>query len=89
MQLMAAIGAILAGLFMLARQAPGLIIALRTGVLVSKSYGAKKILRADDEARFRQLWRMRARDLGLPLIVLLVGLIYLVLTLRAITATSA
>ena len=86
---MASIGAVLAALFMLATQGGALLIALRTGVLVSKSYGSPKIRRAEEEEKFWRFWKARARNLGVPAILLLVGVIWLIVNLRSIAAASA
>ena len=60
---MIAIAALLAGLLMLVAQGGGILMALRSGVIVSKSYGAPRIERAADPARFKGLIRQRTAAL--------------------------
>lgn len=59
----AALGALLAGLFMWIRQGPELIKARRTGVLIGKSASAPRIERDADPDRFENLLRQRGKAL--------------------------
>jgi hypothetical protein len=73
MWLFAGVGAILAGLIMLARQGGAWLNARRTGVLVSKSYGAARIERSADPEKFERFMRARAKGLGGPAVLVLIG----------------
>ncbi len=77
-QLCASLGAIIAGLAMLLTQGLPLLAARRSGVLISKAYGAPRIERAADPERFETLFRQRRNALGLPLILIGVGAVFLV-----------
>lgn len=72
---MIAIAALLAGLLMLVAQGGGILMALRSGVIVSKSYGAPRIERAADPARFKGLIRQRTAALTPALILIAVGFV--------------
>ena len=65
--------AILASLYMLITQGFTVLKARRTGVLVSKSYGAARIERVADPERFDKLLQGRTRALGGPGLILLGG----------------
>ena len=73
MWFIAGVGAILAGLIMLARQGGALLNARRTGVLVSKSYGAARIERSADPEKFERFMRARTKGLGGPAVLILIG----------------
>lgn len=73
MWLFAGVGAILAGLIMLVRQGGAWLVARRTGVLVSTSYGAARIERAADPEKFERYMRARAKSLGGPAVLVLIG----------------
>ena len=77
MWLFAGVGAILAGLIMLARQGGAWLSARRTGVLVSKSYGAARIERSADPEKFERFMRARAKGLGAPVVLVLIGMAWL------------
>jgi hypothetical protein len=77
MWFVAGVGAILAGLIMVVRQGGAWLNARRTGVLVSKSYGAARIERAADPEKFERYMRARARGLGAPAVLILIGLAWL------------
>jgi hypothetical protein len=70
---LACAGAIIAALYMLLTQGLTVLKARRTGVLVSKSYGAAKVERAVDAARFDKLLQGRIKALGGPVLILLGG----------------
>lgn len=72
---MIAFAALLAGLLMLGAQGFGILRALQSGVIVSKSYGAPRIERATDKARFDKLIRQRAAALTPALILIAVGFV--------------
>lgn len=88
MQLMASIGAILAGLFMLVVQGGGLLKAMQSGVIVSKSYGAPRIERATERERFDKLIKQRAAALTPALILIVIGLGLLAQVVFVILQTS-
>jgi hypothetical protein len=67
---LACAGAIIAALYMLLTQGLTVLKARRTGVLVSKSYGAARIERAVDAARFDKLLQGRIKALGGPALIL-------------------
>jgi len=70
---MLGIGILLAGLFMLVVQGAGILKSLRTGLIISRSYGAPRIERASEAARFDKLIRPRTAALGPAVILLIVG----------------
>ena len=70
---MLGIGVFLAGLFMLVVQGGGILKSLRTGVIISKSYGAPRIERATETARFHKLIKQRTATLAPALILLVIG----------------
>ena len=70
---MIAIGVFLAGLFMLVVQGAGILRALQSGVIISKSYGAARIERTADKARFDKLIKQRTAALAPALILMTVG----------------
>ncbi|MDQ0466412.1 hypothetical protein QO010_004205 [Caulobacter ginsengisoli] len=71
--IIAALGALLAGLFMWLRQGPELIRARRTGVLIGKSASAPRIERAADPERFEALLRQRGKALLSAYWLMIVG----------------
>ncbi len=75
-QLFASLGAIIAGLAMLVTQGLPLLKASRTGILISKAYGAPKIVRQEEPERFRKLFSERRTALILPLVLVGVGLVF-------------
>ncbi len=72
---MIAIGAFLAGLFMLVAQGVGILRALQSGVIISKSYGAARIERAIEKDRFDKLIRQRTAALTPAVILIVVGFV--------------
>lgn len=70
---MLGIGVFLAGLFLLVVQGFGILKGLRSGVIISKSYGAARIERATETDRFDKLIRQRTAALTPALILLVVG----------------
>ena len=76
-QLTASLGAIFAGLFILWTRGLPLLTARRTGVLISKSHGAKRIERDTEPERFANLMRERGRPLVPAAIAIFVGLLFL------------
>jgi len=88
-QLFASLGAIIAGLAMLFTQGLPLLTARRTGVLISKAYGAPRIERTADPARFEKLFRDRRNALGVPLILIGVGAVFLVQFVLYFAASTA
>ncbi len=72
---MIGIGVLLAGLFMLVAQGVGILGSLRSGVIISKSYGAARIERATEKVRFDKLIKQRTAALGPALILIVVGLL--------------
>ncbi len=76
-QLIGSVGAILAGCALLLSRGLPLLTAHRTGVLVGKGYSAQRIDRAVDPERFEALMKRRRAELAVPLIVILVGSLFL------------
>ena len=72
---MIAIGVFLAGLLMLVVQGVGILKSLGSGVIISRSYGAPRIERATEKARFDKLIRQRTVALAPALILMLVGFV--------------
>jgi len=72
---MIGIGIFLAGLFMLVVQGGGILLSLRSGVMISKSYGAARIERAVDKERFDKLIKHRTAALGPALVLLALGFV--------------
>jgi len=89
MEIAAGIGAILAGLFLLLRSGPPLLVALRTGVLPSKAQRGAPIERANEPERFKALWNARARQLVLPIILIAGGTVWLAFTVALILGMQA
>ena len=77
-QFSAALGLIVAGLFVLWTQGLPLLNAMRTGVLVSRAFGAPKIDRRVEPERFDRLMRERRGVLAVPTILIIVGLLLIV-----------
>lgn len=86
MGFIAGFAAIIAGLIMLVRQGGALLNARRTGVLVSKSYGAARIERAVDPERFERFLRQRRKGLAAPAIAILAGTGWLAWNFLALAA---
>jgi len=57
------IGAFLAGLYFIVRPLPGVLRALRTGVLIGKGYGSPRITREAEPERFKALLRRRVAEM--------------------------
>ena len=72
---MIAIGLFLAGLFMLVVQSVGILRSMASGVIISRSYGAPRIERATENARFDKLIRQRTVAMGPTLVLIVVGLV--------------
>lgn len=72
---MIAIASILAGLLMLVTQGFSILRSLSSGVIISKSYGAARIERAEDRERFDKLIKQRAAGLTPGLLLILFGLV--------------
>lgn len=70
---MLGIGILLAGLFLLVVQGVSILGSLRSGVIISKSYGAARIERATETDRFNKLIKQRTAALTPALILLVVG----------------
>ncbi|PHY13145.1 hypothetical protein CSW58_07685 [Caulobacter sp. B11] len=88
MWFIAGIGAVLAGLIMLARQGLAVLKARRTGVLVSTSYGAPRIDRAAEPEKFDRFMAARAKGLVGPAVLVLIGLGWLGWNILALTLRS-
>ncbi len=71
--IIAALGSLLAGLFMWLRQGPELIKARRAGVLIGKSASAPRIERAADPERFEALLRQRGKALYTAYWLMIIG----------------
>jgi hypothetical protein len=70
---MLGIGIFLAGLFLLVVQGVSILGSLRSGVIISKSYGAARIERASETDRFNKLIKQRTTALTPALVLLVVG----------------
>jgi len=81
--ILATAGATLAALIILAPQSISLLIALRTGVIVSRGYSGSKIDRLVDAARFWAFWKARVARLLIPLIIFVVAGAFLAVQLAS------
>ncbi|MFN3856624.1 MAG: hypothetical protein ACK4RV_02665 [Caulobacter sp.] len=75
----AAIGAVIASLFLILRTGPGLLRARATGVLIGKGHARPRIERSLEPERFDSLWSQRARTLIAPTVVLACAVVFLLL----------
>lgn len=76
-QLTAALGLILGGLFILWSQGLPVLRAVRSGVWTSKSLNRPSVSRQDDPDRFAGLIRERSRGLGPAVAMIVVGALLL------------
>ena len=80
----AAIGAVIASLFLILRTGPGLLRARATGVLIGKGHARPRIERSLEPERFDSLWRQRAQTLIAPAVVLACAVVFLLLEVWAL-----
>jgi len=85
----AAIGAVIASLFLILRTGPGLLRARATGVLIGKGHARPRIERSLEPERFDSLWSQRARTLIAPAVVLACAVVFLLLEVWAYSVMNA
>jgi hypothetical protein len=79
-------GASLAGIYLILRDLLPFLEAQRTGILHTRGYNRRKVLRADEPERFKALLRNRTDGMILGLLAIVFGILWLVFWVLALFA---